>query len=58
MVRDLRSLLAKRGFRLTKWLSTSREVIETLPDEQKSKSAPENMPSVGVRQNVQVLAVT
>ena len=52
MVKDLRSLLAKGGFRLTKWLSTSHEVMETIPDEEKSKSAQENMPSVGIRQNV------
>ena len=52
MVKNLRSLLAKGGFRLTKWLSTSHEVMKTIPVEEKSKSAQGNMPSVGVRQNV------
>ena len=52
IMRDFRSLLAKGGFRLTNWLSTSCEVMETIPDEEQSKSAQENMPSVGVRQNV------
>ena len=52
MVKDLRSLLAKGGFRLTKWLSTSHGVKKTIPDEEKSKSVQGNMPSVGVRQNV------
>ena len=34
IMRDLRSLLAKGGFRLTNWLSTSCEVMETIPDEE------------------------
>ena len=31
-VKNLTSLLKKGGFRLTKWLSNSREVMETIPD--------------------------
>ena len=52
MGKELRSLPAKGDFRLTKWLSNSHDVMETVPDEEKSKSAHENMPSVGIRQNV------
>ena len=52
MVRDLRNLLAKGGFRLTKCLSITHEVMEIIPNEEKLKSTQENMPSVGVRQNV------
>ena len=52
MVKDLRSLLAKKGFRLTKWLSTNHEVMKTIPDEEKSKFVQENMQSVDFRKNV------
>ena len=34
---DLRSLLSKGGFRLTKWISNSREVLETIPKEERAK---------------------
>ena len=34
---DLRSLLLKGGFRLTKWISKSREVLETIPEEEHAK---------------------
>ena len=33
----LRSLLSKGGFRLTKWISNSREVLETIPEEERAK---------------------
>ena len=34
---DLRSLLSKGGFRLTKWISNSRKVLETIPEEERAK---------------------
>ena len=34
---DLRSLPSKGGFRLTKWISNSREVLETIPEEERAK---------------------
>ena len=34
---NLRSLLSKGGFRLTKWISNSREVLETIPEEERAK---------------------
>ena len=34
---QLRLLLSKGGFRLTKWLSNSRKVIETIPQSERSK---------------------
>ena len=34
---DLRSLLSKGGFRLTKWISTSRRVLETIPVAERAK---------------------
>ena len=34
---QLRLLLSKGGFRLTKWLSNSRKVIETIPQSKRSK---------------------
>ena len=37
MISDLRSLLAMRGFKLTKWLSRDK-VIQTVPEEERSKS--------------------
>ena len=36
-VSSLRSLLSRGGFRLTKWLSNSREVLETIPEVEQSK---------------------
>ena len=41
LVEQLRELLALGGFRLTKWLSNSREVIRTLPEPEKAKSIAE-----------------
>ena len=38
MVNDLRSLLSKAGFRLTKWLSNCTEFMESLPEDEWSKS--------------------
>nr|CAB3263156.1 uncharacterized protein LOC104265735 [Phallusia mammillata] len=38
LVAGLRSLLAKGGFRLTKWLSNSKEILDSLPTEELSKS--------------------
>ena len=34
---DLRSLLLKGCFRLTKWISNSHEVLETIPEEERAK---------------------
>ena len=34
---DLRSLLSKGGFRLSKWISTSRRVLETIPVAERAK---------------------
>ena len=34
---DLRSLLSKGGFRLTKWISTSRRVLEFIPEAERAK---------------------
>ena len=38
MISDLRSLLAMDKFKLTKWLSLSNKVIQTVPEEERSKS--------------------
>ena len=35
---QLRELLSKRGFRLTKWISNSREVINSVPETEKAPS--------------------
>ena len=37
MASQLRQLLAKGGFRLTKWNSTSRKVIESLPESERAE---------------------
>lgn len=37
----LRRLLAKGGFRLTKWLSNSRKVIESIPESERAESVKE-----------------
>ena len=37
MVKDLSLLLSKAGFRLTKWISNNQEVIDTIPEEERSK---------------------
>ena len=34
---NLWSLLSKGGFRLTKWISNSRKVLETIPEEERAK---------------------
>ncbi|KAK3722273.1 hypothetical protein QZH41_005187 [Actinostola sp. cb2023] len=36
LVNELRSLLAKGGFRLTKWLSNSREVLKSIPESERA----------------------
>ena len=41
MVDQLRSLLAKGGFHLTKWISNSREVIESVPESDGARSVKE-----------------
>ena len=52
MISDLRSLLAMGGFKLTKWLSSSSKVIQTIPEEERSKSLQNFMPSNGSRERV------
>ena len=37
LVKQLTELLACGGFRLTKWISNCREVLETIPDEDRAK---------------------
>ena len=37
-VKDLMSLLQEGGFRLTKWVSSSREVMSAIPDAERAKS--------------------
>ena len=39
VVKDLRSLLAYGGFKLTKWLLNSEEVMKTIPEEGRLKIA-------------------
>ena len=34
--RELRELLSKGGFRLTKWLSNSRKVVESIPEAERA----------------------
>ncbi|KAL9989490.1 hypothetical protein ACROYT_G004049 [Oculina patagonica] len=36
LAKELRELLAKGGFKLTKWLSNSRKVIESLPESERA----------------------
>ncbi|XP_063967618.1 uncharacterized protein LOC129271341 [Lytechinus pictus] len=38
LVQQLRGLLQKGGFRLTKWVSNSREVLNSIPDTEKAPS--------------------
>ena len=38
IVKDVTSLLQEGGFRLTKWLSNSREVMSSIPDAERAKS--------------------
>ena len=35
-VHDLQNLLSKGGFKLTKWVSNSREVLEAIPEQERS----------------------
>ena len=36
LVKDLTELLSKGGFRLTKWLSNSRKVVESIPETERA----------------------
>ena len=36
MFREMTSLLARGGFRLTKWISSSREVLSQIPPQEKA----------------------
>ena len=38
LVEQLRELLSRGGFRLTKWCSNKREVLSTIPEEERAKS--------------------
>ena len=38
LVSQLRQLLEKGGFRLTKWYSNSRELLVTIPESERAKS--------------------
>ena len=38
LVHDLRDLLSKGGFRLTKWLTNSKLVAESIPESERAKS--------------------
>ena len=40
-VGDLRSLLQRRGFRLMKWISSDREVLETIPEPERAQTIKE-----------------
>ena len=37
LVDELRELLSRGGFNLTKWISNSREVLRTVPEVERSK---------------------
>ena len=50
MIGALRSLLAMGGFKLTKWLSSSKKVIQTVPEEERSNSLQNSMTSNGPRE--------
>ena len=39
LVSDLRALLLRGGFKLTKWISNSRRVLETIPVNERAKEA-------------------
>jgi hypothetical protein len=59
LVEQLTSLLAKKGFKLTKWMSNEREVISQVPADLRAKSVDldlEDLPierALGVRWNVE-----
>ncbi|XP_033642413.1 uncharacterized protein LOC117302547 [Asterias rubens] len=40
LVRQLREVLASGGFRLTKWISNSREVLRSVPESERAKGVP------------------
>ncbi|XP_015761459.1 PREDICTED: uncharacterized protein LOC107340608 [Acropora digitifera] len=55
LVPDLSKLLSKGGFRLTKWISNSRRVIEYLPISERAVSVKDHLPierALGVRWDV------
>ncbi|KAK5866387.1 hypothetical protein PBY51_020583 [Eleginops maclovinus] len=43
---DLRNMLAKGGFRLTKWSSNSRKLLNSIPEEEKARVAPLKSPTI------------
>ena len=52
LLQNLKKLLAKGGFKLTKWLSNCPKVIENLPKEEKAQVPNDPMPTVGLCQRV------
>ena len=52
LIKSLRALLALRGFKLTKCLSSSDRVMSSVLEEEKSKAARSNLPSVAPQQRV------
>ena len=52
VVHDLRALLLKGGFNRRKWLSTSKVVMQTIPENKKSKSVKNAMPSTALKKSV------
>ena len=40
LISQLRELLALGGFHLTKWISSSREVLKTVPESELAKGVP------------------
>ena len=52
VVENLRELLSKGGFELIKWLSSCDVVMQTIPEEEKAKSARNVMPSSAIREYV------
>ena len=60
LVKDLTSLLQEGGFRLTKWVSNSREVMSAIPEAERAKSVvnldPDELPierALGISWNVE-----
>ena len=60
LVDDLRQLLSKGGFRLTKWITNSRRVLDSIPESERSRSVKsldfESLPverALGIRWDVQ-----
>ena len=52
LLQNLKKLLAKGGFKLTKWLSNCPKVLENLPKEEKAQVPNNPMPTVGLCQRV------